>query len=506
MQPEKFISLGLGPGDPALITLRAVECLRAAEVVLYDYLANASILDHARADAELICLGRHGQGKLWSQREIDERLVSLANSGKVVARLKGGDPAIFARTAQEVDALTAASVPFEIVPGITAALAVSSYTGISLTDRDAASAVAFVAGQETGEKPTDAIDYGSLAGFPGTLVVYMGVTTAQAWSEQLIAAGKPVDTPAAIIRRCSWPNQESIRCTLGTVAAEIQAKRIRPPAVIVIGEVTRDMPESSWFTDRPLFGRRVLLTRPEKQVAALRRRLAELGADVLVQPAIEISEPEDWAPVDAALAELASYDWLVFSSSNGVRFLVDRLIDQHGDVRSLAGVQIAAIGPGTAEALAEYRVKADLVPEEYRAEALAEALTAEGSATGKRFLLARASRGREVLAETLRAAGAEVEQVVVYRSADADALAADVVTALDEGSIDWVTITSSAIARSMAALLGSRLEDVRLASISPITSDTLRELGFEPAAEATVYTMDGLVDAILHAESGTSKG
>jgi uroporphyrinogen III methyltransferase/synthase len=492
--------IGAGPGDPELLTLRAARCLGRADVVLYDYLANEAILEHARPDADLICLGRHGHGRIWPQAEINARMVSLVREGKTVVRLKGGDPAVFARTADEVAALVAADVNFEVVPGVTAALAVSSYAGISLTHRDSASAVALVTGQETGDKQSPPLDYAALANFPGTLVVYMGVTTAKSWTAELIAAGKSADTPAAIVQRCSWPNQRTFRCVLGTVADELAARRVRPPAVIIVGEVAREMSEISWFTDRPLFGRRVLLTRPEPQNAVLRRKLAELGADVLVQPAIEISEPDDWSAVDAAIARLGQFDWLVFSSTNGVRALLDRVIATCGDVRPLAAVKIAAIGEGTAEALADYHLRADLVPSEFRAEALAAALVADGQASGRRLLLARASRGREVLAETLRLAGAEVEQIVVYRSTDVSTLKEEVAAALDAGSLDWITVTSSAIARSLASLLGARLANCRLASISPITSGTLRELGFEPAAEAVTYTMDGVVEAILAAE------
>jgi uroporphyrinogen III methyltransferase/synthase len=499
---EKVYLVGAGPGDPDLITLRAKHCLARADVVLYDYLANPEILEHLSSAAEQVCLGRHGHGRLMSQDEIIEQMVAFALEGKTVVRLKGGDPAVFARSAEETDALDAAGVPYEIVPGVTAALAVGSYAGISLTHRDSASAVALVTGQETDGKQTPAINYQALADFPGTLVIYMGVTTAKTWTAELIAGGKSVDTPAAIVQRCSWPNQRTICCTLETIVEKLTSQQIRPPAIIVVGEVAREVSESSWFTNRPLFGHRILITRPESQVAAMRRRLAELGADVLVQPAIEIGEPDDMKAVDAIIQRLEEFDWLVFSSSNGVRSFVERMIIQRGDVRPLAAVKLAAIGSRTADALAQYHLQADLVPDQYQAEVLAEALVADGQAAGKRFLLLRASRGREVLAETLREAKAEVEQVVVYKSTDVEQMNEDVVAALNSGSLDWITVTSSAIARSLDALLGDQLHDCRLASISPITSATLRELGHEPAAEAKIFTMDGLVDAILAAEQG----
>jgi uroporphyrinogen III methyltransferase/synthase len=481
-----------------LITLRGVECLRRADVVLYDYLVNPRILDHLRPAAEAVCLGRHGHDRIMPQAEINERMLREARSGKTVVRLKAGDPAVFARLGDEIKALSDAGISFEVVPGITAALACGSYSGIPLTEREAASAVALVTGRECSEKHSPPLDYRVLAAFPGTLVFYMGVTTAAHWTQALIAAGKPPTTPAAIVRRCSWPDQVTIRTTLDRVAAEIQGHQIRPPVLVVVGEVATNETGATWFTSRPLFGKRVLVTRPSEQAVSLGERLLELGADVLVQPAIEIVPPDDWAPVDGALARLAEFDWLVFSSGNGVRYLLDRLGQRHGDLRWLGSVKLAAIGPGTADTLAAYRLRPDLIPVEFRAEALAESMAE--NALGKRFLLARASRGREVLAERLRAAGGVVEQVVVYTSRDVRLPNPDVVAAMAAGRIDWVTVTSSAIARSLTAMFGERLRQTRLASISPVTSSVLRQLGFEPTAEAVDYTMAGIVEAICRTE------
>jgi uroporphyrinogen III methyltransferase/synthase len=489
--------VGAGPGDPGLITWRGVECLRRADAVLYDYLVNPRILTHAKPGAELVCLGRHGRDRIVPQPEINERLIALARQGQTVVRLKGGDPTIFARLAEELDALTAASVPFEIVPGLTAALAAGSFAGISVTHRDEASAVAFVAGHEQEGKGTAGLDFAALAEFPGTLVFYMGVITARQWSEALMAAGKRSDTSAAIIHRCSWPDQQVIATTLGQVAAELEAARMRPPAIVVIGEVTAPAAVHDWFSSRLLFGQRVLITRAVEQAEALASRLSELGAACLLQPAIEIGMVANWAPVDAALARLDEFHWLVFSSANGVRFLLDRLLACGADLRRLAGIQLAVIGPGTAEEFARYHLKADLQPDEYRAESLAAALA--GQARGQRFLLARASRGREVLAEELVAAGGIVEQVVVYSSRDIEQADEGIAAALSAGQIDWITVTSSAIARSLVRMFGDNLRKSKLASISPLTSEVLRQLGHEPAAEARDYTMDGLVQAIVAA-------
>lgn len=499
----KVYLVGSGPGDPGLITLRGCQLLERADVVLYDYLANPLILARAKAGAELICLGRHGRDRIMAQAEISSRLVELARAGRVVVRLKAGDPAVFAHAAEEIDALEAANIPYEIVPGITAALAVGSYAGIPLTHGDSASAVALVTGQEREDKQAASLDYTALAAFPGTLVFYMGITTAARWTTALILAGKSANTPTAIVRRCSWPDQETITCTLGTVADEIVARRLRPPALVVVGPVAALAPKRGWFADRPLFGVRVLVTRPAHQAAELAEALSDLGAQVHLQPAIEILPPADWASVDRAIERLDRYDWLVFSSANGVRSLLDRILE-HRDLRVLAKIKLAAIGSGTADEMARYHLRADLVPDEYRAEGLIEAL--KHDAAGKRFLLARASRGRELLAEQLVAHGGEVEQVVVYTSQDVAECEPHIGELLSEGHIDWVTVTSSAIARSLANMFAGQLASARLASISSLTSQTLRELGYEPAAEAQQATTADLVAAILRVEKDRQPG
>jgi uroporphyrinogen III methyltransferase/synthase len=490
--------VGAGPGDPQLITLRAVQCLRRADVILYDYLVNSRILQHAGPQAEQICLGRHGGSRFWPQSEISERLVDLARQGKTVVRLKAGDPVVFARMAEEAERLLREGIPCEIVPGITAGLAAGSYAGIPLTHRDLASAVALITGQEKPGKSSSALDFDALARFPGTLVFYMGVTTADQWTRELIRAGKPPETPATIVRRCSFPDQLTIRCRLDEVPERMAGPEpICPPAVVIVGPVSAAGYGFDWVERRPLFGQTILVTRPADQGRETVDQLSELGAQVVVQPAIRIAAPSDWDRVDAAIARLDAYDWLVFSSSNGVQYFLDRLLAGQGDLRRLGGVRLAAIGPGTAEALAEYRLKADLVPGEYRSEALADALAQV--AAGKRVLLARASRGREVLAERLRAAGADVDQVVVYCSSDVTTLDPDVESLLAAGRIDWITVTSSAIARSLAGLCGQWLRTTPVVSISPVTSETLRGLGVEPAAEAGRYTLEGVIAAILDA-------
>ncbi len=493
--------VGAGPGDPKLLTLRGRECLQRADVVIYDYLVNSQVLSHARPTAQLICLGNSGGARHLSQSQVNERMVELARSGSTVVRLKGGDPAVFARIAEEADTLAREGIPFEVVPGITAALAAASYAGIPITHRDYASAVALITGQEEPGKADPSLDYQALARFPGTLAFYMGVANAAAWTRALIQAGKPPETPTAIVRRCSYPDQVCLRCRLDEVAEMLVSPvRMPPPAVVIVGTVAGLAETLSWFDKRPLYGQCVLVTRPADQAGGLVERLNDLGAEVLLQPAIRISDPPDWRPVDEALGRLASYDWLVFSSANGVQAVLRRLLAGGGDLRRLASVRLAAIGPGTADALAAFHLNADLIPDEYRAESLAASLAID--ARGKRFLLARASRGREVLAEQLRAAGASVDHVVVYSSTDVSVADEEVTLRMADGGVQWVTVTSSAIARSLAALFGGALRKTRLASISPITSATLRELGFEPAVEASEYTIPGVVDALTRFRGG----
>jgi uroporphyrinogen III methyltransferase / synthase len=495
----KVYLIGAGPGDPGLLTLRGAECIRTADVVLYDYLASPDLIVGARPNAECICLGRHGTGRLMSQAQINDAMVQYALAGRSVARLKGGDPTIFARLAEELAALETAGVPYEIVPGVTAGQAASSHAGIPLTQRDDASCVAFVTGQESADK-APALDYAALASFPGTLVFYMGVTTAPVWSRALIDHGKRSDTPVAVVRRCSWPDQESHFTTLGKLAEVVSQQKLRPPAIIIVGEVARERSTANWFTTRPLFGRTILVTRPEHQSQDLSERLRGLGANILTQPAIHIGPPADWAPVDRMIERVQEFDWLVFSSANGVNYFFNRLHESGRDARCLASAQLAAIGPATVAALAERQLRVDLYPKEYRAEALADELAPR--VRGKQVLLARASRGREVLAEMLTAAGAHIEQAVVYESRDIAAPNPDVAEAVETGAVGWVTVTSSAIARSLVKLFGDHLRRSRLAAISPLTAETLAELGHSAAAVAEVYTADGLVDAILAAESG----
>ena len=493
--------VGAGPGDPKLLTLRGLEALSQADLVMYDYLASELLLEHAPPQAEKICLGRHGHGKIWKQPEINERMIAEAQAGKTVVRLKGGDPSVFGRLAEELRACQEANVPVEVVPGVTTAMAAGAYAGVTLTDRSASSCVALVTGHEcAGKNAEDSLDFRRLATFPGTLVVYMGVTTAPVWSRQLIDGGMAEDTPALIVRKCSAPDQSTLSTSLGELGTVLAPGAIRPPLVVILGSVAQSNALSDWFVSRPLFGKTVLVTRPREQAGPMVDRLRELGAQVLLQPTIEITEPTDWTPVDRAIDSLNQYDLVTFSSRNGVRYFLERLESRGGDARRFGAAKIAAIGPATAQALTEWKLHADVVPTEYRAEALAEMLSA--GAAGKRMLLLRANRGREVLGESLREAGAMVDEVVVYESHDLEAAEPEVVEALQSGSVDWVTATSPSIARATARLFGDRSAwpNAKIVAISPLTAEALGEAGMSAKAIAETATADGVIDAVLKAE------
>ena len=493
MKPLVYL-IGAGPGDPGLLTMRGAECLRHCDVVLYDGLCNPQLLELA-PEAKQICVGKHGQQRIWQQDEIIAEILDWASRGKVVCRLKGGDPAVFARTAEEVDALNHSSIPYEIVPGITAALAAGSYAGIPITHRKLASAVALVTGHEEPEKSHSAIDWDVLAKFPGTLVIYMGVTRAKIWSESLMESGMDPATPTALIRRCSLADQKTIHCRLDEVAEKLSpSSRFRPPVIAIIGAVTKLASSMNWIGHRPLLGQRVLITRPAEQATELANLIRSYGGHSLIAPAIEIAPPADWAPVDQAIADLGCTDWLIFSSANGVKFFFERL-DQLGlDARALATTSVAVVGRKTAQLLRRYGIRADLIPDDFRAASLLDELG--GRVHDQRVTSVRASRGSDELPEGLRHFGASVNEVVGYQHSDIEQADPEITKLLSEQQIDWVTITSSATAKNLRRLYGDLLANARLAAISPVTADCLLELGYQVDLVADPYTIESLVEAI----------
>jgi uroporphyrinogen III methyltransferase/synthase len=495
MKPGTVYLVGAGPGDPGLVTLRGLECLARADLVLYDGLVNPLILLATRARAERTCRSESPAGRRLDQAQINERLIAAAREGKTVVRLKGGDPFVFGRGGEEAAALAKANIPFEIVPGVTAAVAASAYAGISLTHRDVSSAVAFVTGHEDPQKPST-LDYAALAAFPGTLVFYMGLHRVAAIAQALIAAGKSPHVPAAVISRGTTPVQRTVSGALSEIAALAHAEGLHAPSMIIVGECVSQRATMAWFEKKPLFGQRILVTRPAGQAAAVVSQILERGAEPVLAPTIQILPPADWALVDRVLERLHEFDWIVFTSVNGVNFLFNRLWETGGDARRIAPAKLAAIGEGTAQSLAAFHLKADLVPELYRAEALAEALRPH--VIGKRVLWARASRGRDVLPSELRAAGAHLEELIVYQNIDVESFDPEVIRAIEAGEIDWICLSSPSIARAVQRLLPPNARDqigksVRIASISPVTSAAARELGMPVHAEASVYTWEGIL-------------
>jgi uroporphyrinogen III methyltransferase/synthase len=498
----KVYLVGAGPGHPGLLTLLGRDCLGRADLVLYDGLVNPLLLRHTRGHAERTARTSGPDGRRLNQEEINRRLIDAAREGRTVVRLKGGDPFIFGRGFEEAVALANAGVSFEIVPGITAATAAGVYAGISFTHREHASAVALVTGNEDPQKEASLLDYGELACFPGTLVFYMGLHRLGEIVAALLAAGKPGDTPAAVICRATWPQQRTVTAPLAELPAAVERADLAPPSVIVIGQCVALRGPAAWFEHLPLFGRRIGICRAEGQADAAIARSLELGAEPVLLPTISILPPEDWRPVDVVLARLPEFDWLVFTSVNGAQFLLGRLWETGGDARRLGHLKIAAIGNATAAALAERQLRADVVPESFRAEALAEALAPH--VVRRRVLWARASRGREVLPQQLAAAGAVVEQVAVYRNVDATSLPADAVQSIIDGHLDWIALSSPSIARSLKSLLPAEAlarlgATTRLAAISPVTAEAARDVGLPVAVVAETYAWAGIFEAIVAA-------
>jgi uroporphyrinogen III methyltransferase/synthase len=503
--------VGAGPGDPGLLTLRGLECLQQADLVLYDGLANPQLLQHTRATAERTArVGGPGQRHL-EQSEINQRLIAAAREGKTVVRLKGGDPFIFGRGSEEAVALAEAGVPFEVVPGITAATGAAVYSGISLTHRDHASAVALITGHEDPTKPESALAYDQLARFPGTLVFYMGLHRIEQITSSLIEAGRPATESAAVVCQATTPRQQVVTGNLSTIAGIAHAAKLRPPSLLIVGECVRLRDQASWVERRPLHGLRIGITRPAGQAEETLRRARQLGAEPIVMPTIAVAPLTDWSDVDRFLDTLSTtvdtsptkpYAWLVFTSVNGVDGLLGRLWDRGLDGRAIAGSRLAAIGPATAERLAHWHLKADLVPNEYRAEALAAAL--EPHVVSQRVLWVKASRGRDVLPQQLRAAGADLDELPVYQNIDATEFSPQVIELLKSGHLDWIGLSSPSGARSLARLLPAEArthlgQSLRLAAISPVTAEAASEAGLPVSATATEYTWDGLFDAIAAA-------
>jgi uroporphyrinogen III methyltransferase / synthase len=503
-QTGEVALVGAGPGHPGLLTLRGAECLARADLVLYDELVSPRLLDHAPATARRVCVRDLGIDHPERGPAIARALVEYAQQGLRVVRLKGGDPFVFGRGGEEAEALRQAGLPFEVVPGVTAALGAAACAGIPLTHRRLSSAVALVTGHEGGSCGAS-LDWEALARFPGTLAIYMGMARLPTLVEALVTHGKDPSTPAAVIQWSTTNQQRSVTAPLAQLDEAVRAAGLSNPAIILVGAVVALRSELAWFEDRPLFGRRVLVTRPRAQANDFVKRLEEQGAIPIVLPAVDVREPEDWGPVDRALRDLSGYQWVVFTSVNGVHAFVRRLRQLGRDLRALGPVKLAAIGPVTAAALRGYQLEPDLVPDRFQSEYLAEDLRQR--VAGQRVLLARADRGRELLREQL-AQVATVDQVAVYAQVDAVEPDAEVVDQLRSGTIDFATLTSPNIPRALvraldaAALAPLRDGRTRLVTISPVTSAAVRELGLPVAAEAGQATTEGVLQALITLERG----
>ncbi|HYJ22547.1 MAG TPA: uroporphyrinogen-III C-methyltransferase [Solirubrobacterales bacterium] len=486
--------VGAGPGDPGLMTARSLDLIAGADAVFYDRLIPPGALDGAREDAELVYVGKQPGVPSVPQDEIGARLIEAAQVGKSVVRLKGGDPFVFGRGGEEGEALRAAGVEFEVVPGVTAGVAATAYAGIPVTHRDDASAVAFVTGHEDPEKAESALDWDALAGFPGTLVFYMGVKRLSENAAALIAGGRDADEPAAAIERGTWPGQRTVSATLGTIAAAVAREDIKAPALILVGAVAARREELAWLERRPLHGRRIVVTRARAQASGLGATLRDLGAEVVELPAIRIEPRLETAEVREAAAAIGVYELVCLTSPNGVHLLFEAIAAAGLDARALAGATVAAIGPGTARALAEHGVLADVLPERFVAEALVEAL-ADVDVAGARVLVARAAEARDVLPDALRERGAEVDVVALYETVreqpDAEAIEA-------AQAADYVTFTSSSTVTNLTEALGDRFPTgARTVSIGPVTSGTVRAAGLSVDVEADRHDIDGLLAALL---------
>lgn len=508
--------VGAGPGDPGLITVRGKQLLELAEVVVYDALSDPRLLVHAPS-AQHIYVGKRAAAHSFTQEQINALLVELGSQGKRVVRLKGGDPFVFGRGGEECEALKNAGLPFEVVPGITAAIAAPCYAGIPVTHRDFNSSFTLITGHEKEEEYRDEqakargsavgssdLDWAAIAKLPA-MAFYMGVKALPRICAKLIEHGKDPSTPAASIQWGTTPRQRTVVATLATLPQAIIDNNITPPAMTIVGKVVSLRETMNWFEKRPLFGQTIVVTRTRQQASDLSLKLEELGAGVLEAPTIEIVPPADSSKVDAALARLHEYDWVIFTSANGVTQTKAKLANFSLDARAFGKAKIAVIGDATEKAVRDHLcLNVDLCPQSFVAEALADELVRRGDVTGRKFLLLRADIARPVLRERLEQNGAaQVHDIGVYETKQAGELPPHVVDAIAEQRVTWVTFTSSSTAKNFTELLGAdykqRLAGVKIASIGPITTQTLEELGLQPTIEAKKFNIEGLVQAIQSA-------
>jgi uroporphyrinogen III methyltransferase/synthase len=495
--------VGSGPGDPGLFTIKGVRCMEEADAVVYDRLAPEALLKHAKPEAESIYVGKRPGNPTMSQGEINDLLVELGRAGKTVVRLKGGDPYIFGRGGEEALALIEAGLPFEVVPGVTSGVAAPAYAGIPVTHRNVSTSVVFVTGHEDPTKGRSDVDWARIAKGADTLVLYMGVGRLKEISTELVAAGRSPETPVACVRWGTIPEQRTVTGTLEDIAERVAEADLKPPAITVVGDVVA-LREAGldWYERRPLFGRCVVVTRARAQAGELSVELERLGAEVCEFPTIQIQAPEDFGPLDAAIRDLDSFGWIVFTSVNGVEAFLERLWHHGLDLRAVPRrAKVAAIGPATAQRIEEVGLRVDVVPEEYRAEALIEVLETD-SIAGERVLIPRAKVAREILPDKLREAGAEVVVPPAYESAPSSEGKNELARRLGAGEVDCVTFTASSTVENFVGAFGpgeavGLLAETRVVCIGPITAETARGHGLRVDTEAEEYTIPGLVEAVV---------
>jgi uroporphyrinogen III methyltransferase/synthase len=479
--------VGAGPGDPELITVKGLECLRRADVILYDNLAPPALLKHAPAGCETTYVGKKRTEHALTQEQINSLLIEHARAGRRVVRLKGGDPFLFGRGGEEAEALAAAGVPFQVIPGVSSAMGASAYAGVPLTHREHTSSVTFVSGHEV-----EKIDWNRV-GTSETLVIFMGLVSFGEIARRLITVGRSPDTPAVAIRWATRPDQRTLMAPLGDLAERMAAAGLKPPALIIVGEVVRLREKLNWFERLPLFGQTIVITRPREQAGSLSALLTSLGAQVVELPTIEIQPAADWTPLDTAISRLESFDWLIFTSVNGVRFFTERLDVSQRDLRGLRA-RICAIGPATAASLAALHLKTDLMPAQYVAESVVAAFE-KIPLEGARILLPRAAVARDLIPKQLEKLGARVQVVEAYRTVKPEDMRWP-----ESVNIDWIVFTSSSTVENFYSTFGrERLNGVRVASIGPITSSTIKSLGIDVSVQPEEHTTHGLVKAIVQA-------
>ncbi len=490
---SKVYLVGAGPGDPDLITWKGRKLLALADSVLYDHLASEHLLELTRKDCERIYVGKKKAVRAFPQEEICAMMIERARRGLTVVRLKGGDPFIFGRGGEELEALTEAGIPFEVVPGVTSPLGIAAYSGVPLTHRAHTKVVTFVTGHDV-----EGIDW-SKVGQSETLVIFMGIAAIREIAREIVRHGRAAETPAIAVRWGTRPDQETVAGTLANIADQIEHAQLKPPATVIIGDVVALHERFNWFEKLPLFGQRIVVTRAPDQAAEFSERLRSLGADAIELPVISIQPAVDAAPLDQAIERLSDYDWLIFTSVNGVRFFMESLDRSKQDLRSLRA-RVCAIGPATRRAVEHLHLKVDLMPDEYVAESLVKAF-AGADLTGRRILLPRAAVARDLIPKELAKLGAQVDVVEAYRNIvpeDTASRAREIFSGSKKP--DWVTFTSSSTVKNLLAAAGPNvLKGVRVASIGPVTSETARAQGLKVDVEAKEYTLDGLIQAILEA-------